>query len=185
MTPEQAEKEILADLGRFSHDPYGFVMWAFPWGQPGTSLAKETGPDDWQREQLQSVGASLTADPFKVIQDATASGHGIGKSTEVAWLILWAIMTFEDTRGVVTANTDTQLRTKTWPELQKWYGLLQFELLRRMFTVEATSIHSTVPGHDRTWRIDAIPWSAQNTEAFAGPAQRSGHLRGRRGPVRG
>jgi hypothetical protein len=168
MTPEQAEKEILADLGRFSHDPYGFVMWAFPWGQPGTSLAKETGPDDWQREQLQSVGASLTADPFKVIQDATASGHGIGKSTEVAWLILWAIMTFEDTRGVVTANTDTQLRTKTWPELQKWYGLLQFELLRRMFTVEATSIHSTVPGHDRTWRIDAIPWSAQNTEAFAG-----------------
>lgn len=168
MQADQFRREVLADLGRFSHDPYGFVLWAYPWGKAGTLLAKETGPDDWQRDQLCSIGESLRADPFRIVKDVTASGHGIGKSTEVTWLIHWAIMTHEDTRGVVTANTDTQLRTKTWPELFKWHGLLEFDLLREMFAIEATSIHSTMPGHERNWRIDAIPWSAQNTEAFAG-----------------
>lgn len=168
MTPEQLKAEVLNDLGQFSHDPLGFVLWAFPWGVEGTPLAKESGPDEWQRQQLQDIGRRLKGNPFEVIQDATASGHGIGKSAEVSWIILWAIMTFPDTRGVVTANTDTQLKTKTWPELAKWYALLNFQCLRDMFVWEATSIHSTEPGHDRTWRIDAIPWSAQNTEAFAG-----------------
>lgn len=168
MTPDDLRREIVADLGTFTHDPLGFVLWAFPWGVSGTALADEDGPDEWQRAQLTAVGESLRADPFKLIMDATASGHGIGKSTEVSWLILWAIMTHEDTRGVVTANTDTQLRTKTWPELAKWWQLLQWVPLREMFALEATSIHSTQDGHDRTWRIDAIPWSERNTEAFAG-----------------
>lgn len=168
MKPDELQAGILADLGSFTHDPYGFVLWAYPWGVPGTALAKEDGPDEWQREQLEDIGRRLQADPFSIVRDATASGHGIGKSAEVCWLIHWALMTHEDARGVVTANTDTQLRTKTWAELAKWHGLLRFSLLRDMFRLEATSIHSTEPGKDKTWRIDAIPWSAQNTEAFAG-----------------
>lgn len=168
MTPDQIRNEVIADLGRFTHDPLGFVLWAFPWGVEGTSLANEDGPDVWQREQLEEIGADLRANPHKPILDATASGHGVGKSSTVSWLILWAIMTHEDTRGVLTANTEGQLRSKTWPELAKWYALLQFDCLRDMFRLEATSIHSTEPGHDRTWRIDAIPWSERNTEAFAG-----------------
>jgi hypothetical protein len=168
MTPTEIRREVIADLGLFTHDPLGFVLWAFPWRLEGTSLADEDGPDQWQREQLAAIGADLRANPHKVVQDATASGHGIGKSSQVAWLILWALMTHEDTRGVVTANTEGQLRTKTWPELAKWYSLLQFDCLREMFVMEATSIHSTELGHERTWRIDAIPWSERNTEAFAG-----------------
>lgn len=168
MTPDQLRTEVIADLGSFTHDPLGFVLWLFPWGRAGTSLADEDGPDEWQREQLTAIGASLRANPFKLIQDATASGHGIGKSCEVSWLILWALMTHEDTRGVVTANTDTQLRTKTWVELAKWYGLMQWAPLKEMFALEATSIHATQAGSERTWRIDAIPWSDRNTEAFAG-----------------
>jgi len=98
---------------------------------------------------------------------ARASGHGIGKTALVCWLILWALATFEDTRGVVTANTDTQLRTKTWAELAKWYRLF---IGRRFFTLTATSIFSSDPKHSQTWRIDAVPWSKTNlnTEAFAG-----------------
>lgn len=168
MTPAEVRREVIADLGRFTHDPLGFVLWAFPWGVEGTSLANETGPDEWQREQLKAIGARLSADRFAPVQDATASGHGIGKSAEVAWLVLWALMTFEHCRGVVTANTETQLRTKTWPELSKWYHLLQFACLREMFSLTATAIHATEPGHERNWRVDAIPWSEQNTEAFAG-----------------
>ena len=69
------------------------------------------------------AGLAQGMDRNEAIQIAAASGHGVGKSTLVAWIILWAISTFEDTRGVVTANTETQLKTKTWAELGKWHRL--------------------------------------------------------------
>ena len=156
-------EEILADLARFSKDPLGFVMWAFPWGEPGTSLENETGPEAWQVQILKDVRDGLPID--KPILEAVASGHGVGKSALVSWLILWAISTFEDTRGVVTANTETQLRTKTWAELGKWYH--QF-IAKDLFKLTATAIYSADPEHERTWRIDMVPWSERNTEAFAG-----------------
>lgn len=86
-------------------------------------------------------------------------------SALVSWIILWAMATHEDTRGVVTANTDGQLRSKTWAELSTWYHRF---ICKEMFTLTATSIFSTQPEHEKTWRIDAIPWSERNTEAFAG-----------------
>ena len=44
------------------------------------------------------------------------------------------------------------------------------------FTYTATSLfYSAQPGHDRTWRVDAITWSENNTEAIAGL-----HNKGRR-----
>lgn len=168
MTPTEFKREIVADLGRFTHDPYGFVMWAWPWGEKGTPLEHEEGPDEWQTDQLHSIGARLRNEPHQLIREATASGHGIGKSAQVAFLAHWSLMTHEDTRGVVTANTDTQLRTKTWPEIAKWYSMLRFPLLREMFELEATSFWAKAKGHERNWRLDAIPWSERNTEAFAG-----------------
>ena len=83
----------------------------------------------------------------------------------VSWIILWAISTHEDTRGVVTANTETQLRSKTWPEVTKWHRMF---LGKDLFEVTATSIFSSQKDHEKTWRIDAIPWSKENPEAFAG-----------------
>src|SRR6185436_697646 len=82
-------------------------------------------------------------------------------STLVAWIIIWAISTCRDTRGVVTANTETQLKTKTWPELAKWHRLF---IGRQFFRLEASGIFSREPGHERTWRIDVVPWSERNTE---------------------
>ena len=127
-------------LGRFHYDPLGFVMFAFPWGRPGTSLAGETGPEPWQREVLEKLGRSLKErhqSPGEAVRLATASGHGIGKSALVAWVILWAMSTLSDTRGIVTANTEGQLRTKTWPELAKWHAL---SINRSWFTYTATSL---------------------------------------------
>src|SRR5690606_34243518 len=36
------------------------------------------------------------------------------------------------------------------------------------FTVTATAYFSKDPTRERTWRIDAVPWSEKNPEAFAG-----------------
>jgi hypothetical protein len=98
--------------------------------------------------------------------------HGIGKSALVAWIILRAMSTLRDTRGVVSANTEGQLRTKTWPELAKWHAMSRN---KAWFTYTATALHSAEPGRDKTWRVDAITWSEQNTEAIAGL-----HNKGRR-----
>lgn len=163
--------DIALELASFSSDPYGFVLFAFPWGEKESELEKFTGPEPWQRDLLCYVrdrlqaGTALDRVIDEAIQIATASGHGIGKSACVAWIILWAISTFEDTRGVVTANTETQLKTKTWAELGKWYRLF---IGRDLFKFTATAIFSADADHERTWRIDMVPWSERNTEAFAG-----------------
>lgn len=159
LTPHQ---ELINDMAVLAADPLKFVFYAFPWDTDRLGGA----PEPWQIALLCDVRDGLkTVD--EVIREARASGHGIGKSALVAWLILWAMCTCADTRGVVTANTDTQLRTKTWAELSKWYGLL-LRSLRAWFTLTATSIYSADPRHEKTWRIDMVPWSENNTEAFAG-----------------
>ena len=111
-------------------------------------------------------------EPAEAVRLAVASGHGIGKSALVSWIILWALSTMHDTRGVVSANTEAQLRTKTWPELAKWHALA---INRDWFAYTATALHSVLPGKDRTWRVDCITWSENNTEAIAGL-----HNKGRR-----
>lgn len=158
---------ILGKLADFEFDPLGFVRWAFQWGQEGTFLADESGPEQWQIDQLERIGEKLRAggELGAVVQEAISAGHGVGKSAQVSWLILWAMSTHEDTRGVVTANTEKQLTTKTWPELSKWH---QVFMGRDLFKLTATALYSVDAAHAKTWRIDMIPWSADKPEAFAG-----------------
>jgi hypothetical protein len=80
---------------------------------------------DWQCAQLEDIGAHLTnpLTRFTPYRDATASGHGIGKSADIGMIVNWALDTHEDTRVVVTANTEPQIRTKLWPEIIKWRNL--------------------------------------------------------------
>jgi len=142
--------------------PYTWTMYSFPWGTG--DLLGHDGPDLWQKEILLAVENGLLS-PSEAIRIAVASGHGIGKSALVSWLILWALSTHEDTLGVVTANTETQLRTKTWANLAKWHRLF---IAKHWFKLAATAIYSVDPAHEKTWRIDAVPWSEHNTESFAG-----------------
>lgn len=171
--------ELASELAKYVCDPYGWVLYAFPWGEPGSELASYSGPDKWQEDILKDIGRRLSqvsrdgARDGAIIREATASGHGVGKSTLVAWLILWAVSTFENTRGVVTANTDKQLRTKTWPELTKWFRLCWFAGGMSgagcgLFEATSAAIYSSDPRHQKTWRIDQVPWNERNTEAFAG-----------------
>lgn len=175
------ELQLVDTIASFARDPLGFVRFAYPWGEAETDLEKFDGPEEWQAEVLESIGRKLRAGAdlqeaiteslaagalaAGAIQEAVASGHGIGKSALVAWLIDWGISTHEDTRGVVTANTDTQLRTKTWPELAKWHRMC---ICGHWFKLEATALFSKDPAHEKTWRFDMVPWSEHRAEAFAG-----------------
>ena len=158
----QVSERLIEWLGSVSNDPFEYVMGAFPWGQPGTVLEKFSGPEPWQEAQLKRIRDGL-ATPNQVIQEATASGHGVGKSALVAWIIKWGIDTRPHANGVVTANTETQLKTKTWVSLGRWHAL---SITRDVFKLTATSYYH--PDFERTWRLDMVPWSERNTEAFAG-----------------
>lgn len=159
--------ELIEALGALTHDPLAFVYFAYPWGEPGTPLEDMEGPDEWQIQILKDIGEQLKKgkDLQTAIQEAVASGHGIGKSALISWLIHFAISTHENTRGVVTANTEGQLRTKTWPELSKWHNMF---IAKDLFTYTATAIFCSDKDYEKTWRIDAIPWSKNSPESFAG-----------------
>ena len=61
--------------------------------------------------------------PVHPIRMAVSSGHGIGKSTLVAWIVDWIMSTREHSRGTITANTFGQVKDKTWAAIQKWTPL--------------------------------------------------------------
>jgi hypothetical protein len=155
-------QDLVAWLASVSNDPYAYVMGAFPWGEEGSRLEHYSGPEPWQEEKLKRIRDKLST-IADVIQEATASGHGVGKSALVAWLIKWGMDTKPDTVGVVTANTETQLKTKTWVELGRWHNI---SITKDIFKLTATAYYH--PEHERTWRLDMVPWSERNTEAFAG-----------------
>jgi hypothetical protein len=157
--------ELAKEIGKFEFDPLGFVERAIRWGSG--ELVDSAGPRKWQAECFASIGKHL-ADPksrFQPLQMAIASGHGIGKSSFIGMLSTWAMSTHYDCKIVMTANTENQLLTKTVPEVSKWF---KFAVTNHWFKANATSIHSVVKGHEKTWRLDAVTWSENNTEAFAG-----------------
>jgi len=156
---------LAEDIASFTHDPLGYAMYAYPWG--GGSLANTQGPREWQVDVMEDIREHLEdpATRHEPLRIAVASGHGIGKSALISMLIDWGSDTCEDTRIVITANTEQQLRTKTWPEVLKWRGL---SITRDWWRPTKTGIFSVIPGHDENWRVDAVTWSENNTEAFAG-----------------
>lgn len=163
----------------FWADPLGYVLYAFPWGKEGTPLEKfPLGPDKWQREEFERLRQHIIANALRSERGedllpfylAIASGHGIGKSCFVAWLILFFMSVRPRCRGVATANTGEQLETKTWPELSKWHRLA---INRDWFRWTATKFTCVLPDKDgksqeENWFFKAALWSLENTEAFAG-----------------
>lgn len=160
MSPEDIDA-----VAAYAHDPVGFMQDMFPWGEG--ELIDAQGPRAWQEEIGRQIEEHLTNPQTRhtPLRIAVASGHGIGKSAEISMLLNWAMSTCDDCRVVVTANTENQLRTKTWPEVGKWARLAHNS---EWWAIPAMSMYSTEAGHDKSWRADATPWSENNTEAFAG-----------------
>lgn len=81
---------------------------------------------------------------------------------------LWFISTNTTPQIVVTAKTATQLETKTWRELKKWHDMM---VHKHLFEWQKTSYY--LKESPDTWRSNAISWSANSTEGFAGTHETS------------
>lgn len=157
--------EVQAELAEFVHDPLGFVMCAFPWGED--EMAKELGPREFQKRFLREIGDHLNNPDtrYKPFRKAISSGHGIGKSALLAWIACWGLSTFEDCKVIVMAGTGDQLKTKTQPEVAKWF---RRAINSALFEVNVTSVKVKEAGREQTWRLDFLTWSEENPQASAG-----------------
>ena len=160
---------LAEELNKYYHDPLGFVLFAYPWGKKGSSLERHDGPDAWQREFLQDLGEQTKErafngfDPVMPIRMAASSGHGIGKSTLVAWIVDWIMSTRPMSKGTVTANTFTQLKTKTWAAIQTWTKIC---ITSHWFKVTSERVYHV--NYQEAWFCSAQSCKEENSEAFAG-----------------
>lgn len=177
----ETEAKLAAFVAGFYDDPYGFVMAVWPWGAatlPDGSpnpLKNKKGPEPWQKRLLVKLGDHIKKNiqlsamelDMEVWRSARASGHGVGKSAMVAWLIYFFMSTRADTRGVVTASTQFQIEDKTWPELAKWHNLA---VNKHWFEWSATGFTFAAYPEDKrkNYKTTAATVSAHRTEAFAG-----------------
>jgi hypothetical protein len=165
------EEQIAKVISDTYDDPFAHVMLSYPWGSG--SLRGREGPQGWQEDFLRDIAREVVKRCFDGVQAAealmysTSSGHGIGKSALVAWLIRWILDTRPFSKGVVTANTGEQLRTKTWAELAKWHGL---GLTKHWWHLNssASSMNISHVLYREQWRCDAQTCREENSEAFAG-----------------
>lgn len=92
-------------------------------------------PEPWQCQALNEIAAHDRV--------TIRSGHGVGKTTLFAWLVLWFLLTRRDAKVPVTANSQDQLRDTIWPEIAKWWRKLpeplkdQIEVGAERVTVKA------------------------------------------------
>jgi hypothetical protein len=165
----KAESDLEDLVAECYDDPLNFVRMMYPWGEAGGPLERESGPDTWQVAVLTRIGEATKARAFNgrdavaPIREAIASGHGIGKSTLSAWLVNWIMSTRPQCRGTVTANTFTQLQTKTWAAVQEWTARC---LTRHWFVVNNDRIYHK--DHAATWFFALQSSSKDNSESFAG-----------------
>lgn len=93
------------------------------------------------------------------------SGHGIGKSTLLSWLILWFLFCHLYSQVACTSPSKEQMYDVLWKELKKWIDKMP-DPWKSVYVWETSHIRmSEAP---ETWFARAKTSSKENTEALAG-----------------
>jgi phage terminase large subunit len=120
---------------RSRNDPYLFVtgvMGVLPFGADNPNNLPQC--EHWQELVLKTLP---NHDRISV-----RSGHGVGKGALLSWLVLWGLLTHEDIKVPIAANSQNQLRDNNWPEINKWAKRLpeplrsQIEILKERVQVK-------------------------------------------------
>lgn len=181
----KSEQSLMTELldPQLALDPLRFVLFVYPWGKKGTPLEHFTGPRSWQRDDLEELGEHLKTQTARMAaghqpemwRKGTVSGRGPGKSAMVAWRQHFMMTTRLGSTTIITANTEPQLKSRTFAEVGKWNTLA---LNSHWFDATVLSVRPA------TWferllkedlKIDTgyyyaqgQLWSEENPDAFAG-----------------
>lgn len=172
-------------------NPYAYVMYAFPWGQKHTPLANHKGPREWQKRELLAMAEHIAlnkervarGEPPQVYQLAISSGRGPGKSAFVAMVVCWFMDCIPGASGIVTANTQAQLVSKTFGEIKKWRSMsissYFFDSTQTKITPKewyAAQLRQALRVDSGKFYTEGVLWSEENPDAFAGEHSSIGML---------
>jgi hypothetical protein len=181
--PSKNEEELLVAIQEFKYDPLEFSRYIWPWGERKTPLAEVPGPRTWQADEFKRITDHLLLDlekqriglPPTPYYLSISSGRGPGKSAFLAMLNYWAASCWIGGTAIMTANTETQLRSRTMAELGKWHTMA---LNRHWFDKSTMSlrpakwfadlIERQLQMDTQYYYVEGQSWSAENPDAFAG-----------------
>ena len=94
-----------------------------------------------------------------------ASGHGIGKSATMSWLLLWYLFCFKDAQIPCTAPTSEQMYDVLWKEVAKWLSKMPKEV-QEFYDVQSHYVR--MKESPETWFARAKTAKKESPEALAG-----------------
>lgn len=177
------EQELLEKILEFKYDPEGFVRYALPWGVKGTPLERFNGPRTWQVREFEKIRKKMAENRVRIsigltpepIYLAISSGRGPGKSAFLSMLDCWLMSCWWGGTSITTANTETQLRSRTMAELGKWHTML---INRHWFDKSSMSLRpakwfaemleTQLQIDTQYYYAEGQSWSEENPDAFAG-----------------
>ena len=112
---------------------------------------------------------------YETFRQSVSSGRGIGKSALVSWITIWMLSTRIGSTTIISANSESQLRSITWAEITKW---LAMAINSHWFEVSATRlmpakwltelVERDLKKGTRYWNVEGRLWSEENPDAYAG-----------------
>jgi len=159
------------------------AQFIYPWGQSNTPLHNLREPRKWQIEEFEAISDHIRRNKERVAQgltplpyfSSTASGRGIGKSAYVSMISDIFRSTRIGSTTIITANSESQLKSRTWAESGKWHTMA----INNHWWERNTLSCKPAPWFDellkKQLKIDtgyyytqAQLWREENPDAFAG-----------------
>lgn len=141
------------------------VLNVLPYGAPNPN--NEVQLELWQDQFLrpENFFTDPSGAPTSAPRHSIRSGHGIGKTTLIAWLALWFLCTRYDSKCVISGNSQAQLASNNWSELRKWARKLPEPLQEQIEIHEEKAFLKAAPEMAFVTRRTA---SKDNPESLAG-----------------
>lgn len=138
-----------------------FVQWILRYRAEPVLFAREVlevEPDPWQAELMMAVAGGER-------RISVRSGHGVGKSTTVAILCIWYLLTRYPVKIVITAPTSAQLFDALFAEIKRWVNVLPAHI-QELLNVKSDRVE--IKAAPETGFISARTSRAESPEALQG-----------------
>lgn len=181
--PKKSKENVLFDEIQENYfDPVNHVLTVFPWGEKGHELENHE-PHPWHMDELKRWRDHVVEQEKKVLRgetprtykSATGAGHGVGKSAIISMGLHWFHSTRLGAPVNVLANTEAQLRGKTFVEIGKWFSWSEN---KHWFNVEGLKVtlkpwlgnqlEQQLGINPERHYIEGILWNADRPEGIQG-----------------
>jgi hypothetical protein len=173
--PSKEEMELFSKLIETHRYEFHILVYLlFPFGEKGHALEHEA-PYPWQLEEMKKLSAHL-GNPktrYESYRLIISSGNGAAK-TAFGSMMLLMLMYTQRLRCRITANTQPQLSTIVWPEVDRWFRHARYHDL--FFEKLGTSIKAKNDKLSESWRTDLVTWDEQRPASISGLHNKGGAI---------